>query len=382
MSLSFSCVDINTQSGFLSKIESYLDAKDQTATFRVCKLWNQISQERLCRREQVKALGNLNISLHETIPDLPTSHETLDPSCPEILAKYLGKRLSIKTQDDRIAYLHLLSDEQKRCVQNLSLMWVSDEQITELLPFFPNLKSLETHSHNLTGAFLNSLPICSQLESLRLAGRGIEEGNLIAFITGNTCLKTLEIDSKSGNIRGDFIRSISENNQLENLTLMCSSLRENELTHLLIKCPHLDRLEVNALLLTSRFLTEIEGYSTLKALSWNGYRFSIEDASIVSLKYPYLKDVEILAYDMNPELLAFLNENDKLENLLTYISRPSIRSLSRSSLESILMKMKNVTWNQKTDFLNELARRTRNKLALGVTMSVMVVALARLFEEN
>jgi len=382
MSLSFSCIDVNTQSGFLSKIESYLTAKDQAATFRVCKLWNQISQERLCRREQVKALGDLNITLHETIPDLPTSHETLDPNFPEILAKYLGKRLSIKTQDERIAYLHKLSDEQKRCVQNLSLVRVSDEQITELLSFFPNLKSLEIHSSNLTGAFLNSHPICSQLESLRLAGRGIEEGNLIAFITGNTCLKTLGITFRAGNIRGNFIRSISENNKLENLTLICDALRENELIHLLTKCPHLDRLEVNALRLTSHFLTEIEGSSSLKALSWRGYRFLAQDASIIPSKYPDLKNVEILAYDMSPELLVYLNENDKLENLLTYISRHSIKSLSRSSLEAILRKMRNVTWNQKTDFLNELARRTRNKLALGVTMSVMAVALARLFENN
>jgi hypothetical protein len=290
MSFSFSKINyIHNRNNLLLNVGSFLSEKEKRIIDLVSRTWNQaVSWQSEFGRDLTKQLHVITYDISEVLSKL--------------------------THLQRVALLCSLSDQKRNKMTSLKLCNVSDNELKEILPFFPNLKHLSVVSHYLNGSFLEEETISNKLESLHLEGR---------------------------------------------LLLYC------ELNKGLEKFSHLKKLELSSIGIHEEFFQEIKSVNTLEELSWLG-PFGENDLDSILDKFPNLHCLKITTYGLRAEVLKRLDQSTKLKKLYTNFSMDDVGSIDNSCLRKILQNSRGINWNQRSFFLLEYTRRIRRNKDLSV----------------
>jgi hypothetical protein len=217
-------------------------------------------------------------------------------------------------------WLTQVSKESK--LEELSLFYCTDLNEEFLIEFFTaraaHLRSVDLSYTNTTGEGLAYLPENNQLRELFLDRcYYLNERFLEGFFSLKANqLKKIVLDKTE--ITGEGLSYISEQNQLENLSLAhCTDLNENLLEIFFSKAAHLKIVNLSQTYTSLKGLSQIPVESQLRELVLSSCAFIKEHYLIefFSLKASHLRKLNLASTKTTGEGLACIPEKNKLEEI-------------------------------------------------------------------
>ncbi|MGD2169668.1 MAG: hypothetical protein PVI40_05465 [Chlamydiota bacterium] len=316
------------------QIASFLPVEQQIRDHRVCRSWQRVFKNDLCKFALMRSITRLPIVRIKTFldksPDLMTHlvhkrfNAILNPNS-KFTGELLSKVIRCKYEEDFpsvIAYLRGLSEEQQKMIEVLDFSSdepsnFTDEEVVEVLTLCSNLRSLNLTGSNITGECLAVTVLKSQLEKLILVRcYNLDENVLTDFFSKDVYLKEVNLSQTS--ITGGCLFEIPQNNQLERVLLgSCRNLDEDNLVYFFSSTTCLKGVDLCEAAITGRCLCQIPDASRLEELILDRCG-SLEEDILAGffLNAPNLKELNLSATNVTRSCLAHLPDTSRLERLI------------------------------------------------------------------
>ncbi|MGD2170301.1 MAG: hypothetical protein PVI40_08690 [Chlamydiota bacterium] len=335
-----------------SNVISFLPHQAQLDVKPLIRLWYQASQQLSCQFAHMRSItmlpGEAILEIFQEHPRLieklvhHTFHQILDPNY-EVSDSFLALVLEHKYGDNtaaKIAFLRSFSVEKRNAIRSLDFSNddITDAQVTEILTLCPNVRSLSLSSSKITGKFLTKISEQNQLEKLSLfLCENFNEDFLKEFLSQKAFhLKELGLDCI--NITGEALSHILVGNQLETLSLSnCQNLNESLLKGFLsMKAFHLKKLVLSSSNTTGEALSNILQDNQLEKLDLFNCRNLNESLlkDFLSMKAFHLKKLDLSSTETTGEGLLHITEGNHLETLFLY----NCENLNENFLKRVFSK--------------------------------------------